>query len=401
MVVSLILLYDIQWGVICFFDKCSVCEESSVLQTSKYILCMKGKIPMKRNSSIELLRIISMIFIIISHFTVHGGLNPLAGALTINRIFYTLTILGGLGVDIFIAISGYFYDVDIKPKKILLYYVQIFSFSAIIYICLTLMGKVSVDYATVKNAITPIINETWWFATSYFIIMLLHPALKIFVEKCDRKTFQRLIVIMLIIWSIIPSLCNKAMNGNELHQLIMVYLMGAYMRKYAKDINSSLIFGGLCSMFFLLISYAVVGQYFYLWGDSTIFFLTNPMNLLSRTSLITICMAVSLLYIFTRKNFNVKIVNYFAKGAFGVYLIHDHPAVRPLLWGWINDMSARIMPNGSIPYTLLCVILIYVVCSIITNCLMFVVTEFVNFIYKIFSSFKDEYSDRIGNSTRK
>lgn len=55
-----------------------------------------------KNSSIELLRIISMVFIVISHYSLHGQLEPNEMGFGINRLILSMTNIGHLGVDIFI-----------------------------------------------------------------------------------------------------------------------------------------------------------------------------------------------------------------------------------------------------------------------------------------------------------
>ncbi|KAA9302211.1 acyltransferase family protein [Aerococcus sanguinicola] len=65
--------------------------------------------PIKRQTNIELLRIISIIMIIFHHFAVHGGFNWEATAITIPHFWYNFIVIGGkVGVNIFILISGYF-----------------------------------------------------------------------------------------------------------------------------------------------------------------------------------------------------------------------------------------------------------------------------------------------------
>ena len=60
-----------------------------------------------RNSSVELLRIISMVMIVFHHFAVHGGFKWDANAVTIPHFWYNFIIMGGkIGVDIFVLISG-------------------------------------------------------------------------------------------------------------------------------------------------------------------------------------------------------------------------------------------------------------------------------------------------------
>ena len=63
----------------------------------------------KRQSNIELLRIITMIMIVAHHFSVHGNFDFPINTVTINRLWIQFIQIGGkIGVDVFVLISGYF-----------------------------------------------------------------------------------------------------------------------------------------------------------------------------------------------------------------------------------------------------------------------------------------------------
>jgi len=143
-----------------------------------------------RNSSIEMLRIISMLFIILSHFTVHGGLNPLAGALTINRIFYTLTYLGNLGVAVFIAITGWFYDVEFKLQKACIVYFRVFFYSIIIYICFSIIGKVDIDREKFINCINAAYEWNMVVCDFLFCYFTFESKFKVFYQKLRQKNIS-------------------------------------------------------------------------------------------------------------------------------------------------------------------------------------------------------------------
>lgn len=85
-----------------------------------------------RNSSIELLRIISMILIVFHHFAFHGGFKWQTNSVTISHFWYNFIYGGGkIGVNIFVLISGYFL-IDRKTsvfsyiRRILKFWGQVF-----------------------------------------------------------------------------------------------------------------------------------------------------------------------------------------------------------------------------------------------------------------------------------
>lgn len=73
-----------------------------------------------RNSNIELLRIIAILFIILSHLGIFATHNYLLINKTNYFISETFTLLGEIGTNIFIIISSWFLiDSKIKTKKVL------------------------------------------------------------------------------------------------------------------------------------------------------------------------------------------------------------------------------------------------------------------------------------------
>ena len=66
-----------------------------------------------RNSNIELLRILAMLLIVQSHFSVHGYMEMVNGNLCsigngLNRFLLTAITTGNIGNGLFMLITGYF-----------------------------------------------------------------------------------------------------------------------------------------------------------------------------------------------------------------------------------------------------------------------------------------------------
>lgn len=94
---------------------------------------------MKRETKYELLRIISMLFIIGHHFIAHNGnINVIAG----NNFIYSLLYCGGkFGVAIFIMITGYFMiDKKTNYKRLINLELQVLIYSIGIYLLFILTG---------------------------------------------------------------------------------------------------------------------------------------------------------------------------------------------------------------------------------------------------------------------
>ena len=89
----------------------------------------------KRNSKIELLRIISMIMIILGHCNTYGNFDMQNINGFFNKFIIGNTYLGNLGVIIFIVTTGYFMiKKEIQLKKIILFELQVLFYSIGIYV---------------------------------------------------------------------------------------------------------------------------------------------------------------------------------------------------------------------------------------------------------------------------
>ena len=90
-----------------------------------------------RNSNIELLRIISIIMIVISHYCVHSPVGIEVSDLNIGITRFLLEFLtfGNFGSILFVLISGYYLinSKGIKLQKLLKLVFQILFYSIIIY----------------------------------------------------------------------------------------------------------------------------------------------------------------------------------------------------------------------------------------------------------------------------
>lgn len=76
---------------------------------------MREQTGKKRQSGIELLRIIAMLMIVFQHLENHTDYSSVA---TLNTVWLQILGLGGrLAVNIFVMITGYFYASSFSTKR--------------------------------------------------------------------------------------------------------------------------------------------------------------------------------------------------------------------------------------------------------------------------------------------
>ena len=323
-----------------------------------------------RNSSFELLRIISMYSIIICHLATHGNFGFDSQILSVPRFWWYFIELGGnFGVNVFVLISGYFLILDdsgvVNLKKVLKLWGQVFFYSVLIYIVFGLLGVSEFSFLGLVKTIFPITHEEWWFASTYVVLYLLHPFLNMLLNHIDKKTFQNLLVLLIIIWCIIPSFSFSEYQSNNLLWFITLYSIAAYIRLF--DLNPIFElkhYVRLCILFSAL--RYLTGIVLIIIGTKLAFATAHALAFYRMQSVLTLLSALSMFMVF--KNINMSYswwINVIASGTFGVYLIHDHRIIREFLWIKLFNVASYQNTVLLIPYSIGVVFLIYLTCTLI------------------------------------
>ena len=327
----------------------------------------------KRNSNLEILRIIAMIFIIAHHFTIHGmaDVNFIASNSN-NYVIYFLGILGKIGVNIFILISAYFMiDSKFTFRKFLTLGGEVY-FYALLFLLIFVEFITPPSPLTVMDygiALLPISHSAYWFVTGYIVLMVLSPFLNKFIKSMSKSSLIKLLSVLLVIWVVFPSITPTFIDGPvttifvgysfqyvPIIWFIILYLIGSFIKLHV-DIDK-FSFKKLILVFSIsmIITYAVaciIGYYdiilpadknLHMWLGYPIEALTDDRLFMwpaLENKIFLFVASLTLFLIFLkRKEFSNKYINYIAGSAFGVYLIHDNLMVRPYLWNNLLHVSS-------------------------------------------------------------
>ena len=310
----------------------------------------------KRNLNIELLRIISIIMIVISHYTVHKGIPNSSLPLGINRFFLEIFTLGNIGTIIFVLITGYYLSQkkEFNLNKLIKLYFQIFFYSIVIYLLLVVLKLEPFSIKNLLKALLPITSNQYWFATVYIILYLFYPFLNKFLNSINRQEHLEFLILNFLIFSLLSTITNTYYYSNELIQFIFFYAIGAYLSKYKDNIfkNNKINLIMLLSTSIILISSVIVFDLF-TKIDSTYLF--------SRNSLFTILLAISLFNLFINRKKDVKfkkIISLIASLVFGVYLISDNKYLRPIIWNNIFHTKDYVNSNMLLVHFFISIVLV-------------------------------------------
>ena len=318
-----------------------------------------------RNSALELLRIISMILIIMHHYSVHGfgydGAN-----LTLNDFIVQVLSFGGkFGVNCFILITGYFMiSSKFKIKKLVKIIFEVFTYSIVIFLVFCLIDKSNFSVKNLMQSLFPIIFTKYWFATTYVLLYIFSPYINMLVKTLDKKKHGILILTLVLIFSIIPTFAtiSGSPGFSNLAWFVTLYLIGGYIKLYPINAMKNVKKNALYTIIiFLLIVLSVI--FIDILAKTKVSFASEETYFMDMNKVPMLLCSITMFLTFSNLNIkNNKVINGLALTMFGVYLIHDNPLVRHALWIDIFKNMEYINSRFLLIHATVAVLSVFVVC---------------------------------------
>ena len=334
-----------------------------------------------RQSNFELLRIIAMFMIVVTHIINHGQVMQNSEREVLSLIFDYIFCIIIVHVNSYVLVTGYFQSKSkFKMSKVLKTINITWFYRIAMLIFLVLIKAWHPTHIEIFRHVFPLDLGFYWFIDVYIMLYCISPFLNILIEKLDKKEFLRLIIILLIIFSILPTITGLRFfqnNGYTLYNFVLLYFIGAYLREY--PIRKSYLFKYVKKNAFQLIciisflGLAFLNLLLYRFGEqissysnilaeignnitTTTFFYSNP---------IIILQSICFFCFFETLDIKSKFINKIASLSLGVYLIHEHIQIRTSLYQLLKINDGPITSYHFIWYIFVIAVLIFVVCLII------------------------------------
>lgn len=311
----------------------------------------------KRNSGIDMLRILSMLGIVALHVIGLGGTEVIPDGTLKNAIVRYIWIISFTSVDVFGILTGY---LNCNKKTLhwnrildLLVVVAFWSIFITAAFCIY-PGRLLAGWKDYMVSLFPALKGRYWYITSYVFVYFMIPYLNYFIESMDKRLFQKFLLVCFVLLSLIPTFGRtdffRANTGSSPLWLTICYFIGAYLRKFDVKVNRSKCLAG-----FIGLSAFILG-----WQLFCVQFFHGKLGSAwtgAYYSPLIVIMAILFVELFVngRKESPDKLANvlkWMADGVFGVYIIHAHA----LLWDKViqpaitNQMKVLATQN-----TLICV----------------------------------------------
>lgn len=188
----------------------------------------------ERQSNIELLRIVSMFFIVLEHILIMG--TDFFTSSVGNQLVVANSIIGFtyIGVNCFILITGYF-GADFSWNRLLNLYLICFFYELVGFLVAYGQGDVEWSTTALSYMLFPLSHSNTWFIRCYVILLLLLPILNAGIERLDKKQYQYALVLLTILnlyFGWFHKQTNFNGDGYNASQMVYVYAIGRYLNRY-------------------------------------------------------------------------------------------------------------------------------------------------------------------------
>ena len=221
-------------------------------------------------------------------------------------------------------------------KHLFKLWLQVLFYSFFIYVILLIITSSGTTFSLFQfiKSCLPVMSSSYWFFNAYLALMLLSPLLNHFIQHLNKEEHKKTIIILIILFSIIPTIDFisdpfGSAYGYGVVWFIVLYIIAAYIRIYGLKIKHPFTIYTIITIAELLIN--ILYQFPKSERIKFLFTLQTYYN-----SVFVLLGAISLFMFFMNLEINGKkitsIIKWIVPKSFAVYLIHEHPVFRDILW---------------------------------------------------------------------
>lgn len=344
----------------------------------------------KRLSSIELLRIISMLLIIAYHWELHGCEDSIMYNKLSYKQFFSFSIgsWGTLAVNLFFMISAYFLNKSnrIKLNRVLPLIIKVSFYGASVLIIANLFGVVSFSTIETVKSILGVFAFQYWFFSVYIIIYCIHPILNFVIRKITKDYYVFVLITLFIV-----SYCSGFIFDNVIIGRLMcgitIYFIIGFLERFS-NYNIFNKHGMLISLLGIVVVISIECVLSYL-GMNYNSSANSVINRIQTTQSPFMLILALFVFYFTL-NLDIKqsnIINFIGKYSSGAYLLHGGSSfIKSYLWDGLFEVEYYYNNSTFFQYALhyiLCVVLLFGIGCLVEFIVDFFVSKFVNYMCKL------------------
>lgn len=335
----------------------------------------------KRVVSIELLRMLAMMMVVMLHYLGKGNLlSDVTQEMSLNGyLAWGMESLSIVAVNVYMLISGYFLvESGFKPARLVELICQVLFYTILVPVVLVSCGIISAEGFTIYHLllnILPVQMNQYWFITAYVIMYLFSPILSTAAKSMKQEQLKFTIIALLLFFSVSKTILPVELaidnRGNDCVWFLCVFLVAAYIRLYGipffageKGFTRGILcyLAGCVAIFCLTFAVRAV----YLKSGSLDHFIkigfdyNHVLNLLASVGLFYAFLHMQL----SSEGLPARIIYAAAPYSLGVYLLHEQLQIRTLWPQWLGATAE----GNALVFVIRCigsVVLVYIMGTLV------------------------------------
>lgn len=313
--------------------------------------CLKKQ----RKSGVELLKIIAIVLIVISHISQTIVKFKFNDALSTNvfmefnssftfeeQIVLFTRNFGVIGNMIFFICSSFFLcennSFRIKQTSKICFDTWLISWLVLaIYLVFDMCTRLTINELAIVKSLLPFNFNNNWFIGCYIMIIVVHPLLNCLIEKFDNKKLLFFCLFFFMIYDVYCFILNEPVfeYGVFLNYALIYLIVGLIKRNYKfifeqPKFSYSMIIVGVVG---LILTFVILGTSN---CDGEIIVNANSNN-----NVFVVLLVLGLFAVFYRFDITSKFINYLSSLSLFIYLSHENllfrELTRPMLFKWLCE----------------------------------------------------------------
>ena len=283
-----------------------------------------------RNSSMELLRLVCMLCIVLGHYIGNGLNAKLSGDFLNSRLDIVILSFCIVGVNCFVLLSGY-YLIKKPIKASLRVLIEALFYSVLLFFVFSKYSD-CFNFKHFLYSILCISHGGLWFISCYIYLCLLSPLLNKALIGTTTKQLIWYVALLTIINEYFGYIHHGSVNPNgfNIMHFIYMYVIGHTLSRIKFNMKSGVALIGYV-MFSIVIAFVAIllfetdEELFHRYA----FNYNNPLVIVS---------SIMLFLIFSKFEFISIRLNQLSKGVLAVYLIQGNPYLKLLIYDYIGTL---------------------------------------------------------------
>lgn len=329
---------------------------------------------MSRNYGIDLMRIISMFYVIVLHTLGRGGvLGAVQPGSYQYAVAWLLEILAYCAVDIFGVISGYVgyreNGKHIHYAGYLELWLEVVAYGLAVTLLVSILRPELVTGKNFTDMCFPVTNGLYWYFTAYTGLVLFMPVLDFAVRSASVRTLKKLLLVIFIGFSVYGTVFGDHFGGSKGYSFIwlaILYLIGAIIRKC--EIGSQITTGRALIYIAIL---AAITWLLKLIGKSVVILNVSVTGDTLISYISPTVLGMAMFYVMGASKLKVsertsRVIEFCASGAFAAYILNCQQYI------WTYVMKGRFvflasMHSYIIPICVIAFSAVFIVTSILID----------------------------------